>query len=69
MNWSTMTPQELIFRVILLVVGMIMVMLIVWINTKTDEAGCLTFLLGLLAVTLFIGGVAGPETVSHFWGS
>jgi hypothetical protein len=71
MDWATMAPTELIFRLVLVTFGVGVVGLIawVWVRAKPGEsAGCLVIAFLAVALTLLVGGIAGPVAVKWFWG-
>jgi uncharacterized membrane protein YhhN len=70
-TWSTMTPTELIFRLVLIVLAVAVIGLFAWMWSRAgdgENVGCLGLILGLVAITLLIGGLAGPDAVRAFWG-
>jgi uncharacterized membrane protein YqiK len=69
MDWATMTPPELIFRLVVLGVGVVGLIAWLWSRAKPGEnVGCLVIAFGAIALTLLVGGIAGPDAVKAFWG-
>lgn len=65
-----MTTQDLVMRIALLVlgVGLGVALLVLQLRAGDEDAlGCLGILLGLLALTLVVGGIAGPEAAAELW--
>jgi hypothetical protein len=64
-----MTTQDLVLQILFLVlgVGLGVTLLVLQVRGK-NELGCLGILLGLLALTLVVGGIAGPAAAAELWG-
>lgn len=69
-DWATMGPAELAFRLTLVVLGVAVAVLIAWLWVRAkpgDNLGCLPIILGAIALVLLLGGIGGPDFVNAFW--